>query len=275
MNYKYITYSLLAIGLIPQATHTIPSMNELFGRLKQIETPKISFAQAMPWMGAASVAGSGWGMWSWYTKRAQERSEKQLEIEKQKNAAIAAQVAAKAKSLEDRFQQLLNKPAIKNKYHRLLHAVIAGYIYKHKAYTSEFLEYVYNKIMAAHFADEKNNPSPLELINKRFKSTHKLPLQLAAEQANVEAVKWLLQKGANPKMKIRIKINDQIGLMNLSKLVTMAKNTTTDPDGIERNSKILSALTAIDVLDTGALTQDGIESLDFAQQCRDYYNKNL
>ena len=264
MNYRLKMLALIILGLIPQGLHSIPSIKQMLEYIKPIQTPKISLSQAKPWIGAFGFASTSWIGWNWYQNRAQKAQMAQAENEERK----------RRQELDARFQELMNKSTINNNHDLLLHSVIAGFIYKPESYTQEFAEYVYDKVMAAHCADDRNNPSPLALINKRF-ATGKLPLELAAEQANVAAVKWLLKKGANPLMKIRIKINNEIGIMQLSKLVALAKNRTNNPDGIERYSKILSDLSTIDALDTSALSEDEIESLDCAQQCRDHYAQIL
>lgn len=254
MNYKSI---VLAMIIITPYAHAIPSMNALIGRLKQIETPKIAVAQAMPWIGVVGTAGTGWGIWSWYKNRTAA-----LQAEKEK--AEQETFIKKQEPLESKFRVLFNDPGIKKDYGILFRTVIKEFIQDPKIYTLDQIEYIYDVVMAAHFYDDRNNPSPLELINKPF-ANGKLPLQIAAEQANVEAVKWLLKKGANPILKVKTAKK----MILLKDAVQWVLNETDHEDGSARYSEILADLTKIEKL------KRHNKSLSFAMRSRDFYSKIL
>lgn len=256
MNYKTIILSLLTIA---PAVHAIPSMNELLGRLKQIETPKIYFAQAMPWIGAVGTAGAGWGIWSWYKNRTgAKRIQKEKEELKLKKAEAALE---QSKKLEKHIAQMLQEQGIKDRYDLLLHALIVNFIQDPDENSIELLELVQDKINEQYSLDTENNPSSLKVINRHLIRNKKLPLAYAAERANPQAVKWLLQNGANPK----IEIKTGAGIMSLSAAVELARHETRHSEGIKRYSEILSDLYNAE--------KNNRKSLKSSNRSRDYYNK--
>lgn len=254
MNYTTIILSLLTAA---SSAHALPSMNELLGRLKQIEAPKISFAQAMPWIGAVGTAGAGWGIWSWYKKQA-EVKRKQEEVRKKVEAA-----QEQRKKHEEQIAQMLEDHGIKERYDLLLHALITDFIQDPDENSIELLELVQDKMNEQHSMDKKNNPSSSQVINKQLIRNKKLSLQFAAEKANPKAVKWLLHNGANPK----IEIKTGAGMMSLTSAVELAKRSTDHPDGIKRYSEILS-----DLYNT---EKNNHKSEKSSNRSKDYYNKIL
>lgn len=232
MNNTLITFGLLTLGLISNSIFAIPSMNALLGRLKQIEAPKISFSQAIPWIGAVGTAATGWGIWSWYKNNA-EVKRKQEEEQKKVKAAREHR-----KKQEEHIAQMLKDHGIKERYDLLLHALIADLIQDPDENSMELLELVQDKINEQHSLDKENSPSSLQVINRHLIRNKKLPLHFAAERANPKAVKWLLENGANPK----IEIKTGAGMMSLSSAIQLAKNSTDHPDGIKLYSEILSDL---------------------------------
>lgn len=258
MKNKFTILGLLTIGLIPQAAPSLPTMKELLGRLQTTQLSQITGKQALPWVGGAGIFGASYLGLNWYKKYIQNKDRTAAE--------------AKKDLFERKFAYVMQHENVKNDYAAALISAINDFTQfpddKRKA---EYADYAYDKVMAAHFADEKNNPSPLEIINTPL-STKLTPLMSAVSNANVNAVKWLLKKGANPLA--NVSGDGWQTAAQLTEFLT-ANNPTFKAKYIQIKTLIDSEKLIKATIYDPFCKESEIQTLNFAMQCRAYYNKIL
>lgn len=254
---KITILGLFAIGLISQTALSIPSMQELLGRLQTTQLSQITGKHALPWLGGATFLGISCLGLNWYKKSRQKKAQ--------------AEFADKQALFAEKFAHVMQHENVKNDYSAALISAINDFTQSpDDKIKAEYVDYAYNQVMAAHFEDEKDNPSPLEIINKPL-STKLTPLMTAVSNANVNAVKWLLKKGANPWGNASGE-----GWKSAAELNVYITATMQDKKIKQNSMQIYEMLESIvDAPFASSCHDSKVQTLDFAMQCRDYYNKIL
>lgn len=238
-------------------SYSLPTLGQMLDKLKPIETAPFTHSQTTTMLATLGVAGTGWGVWSWYKNHAKAQMEKEKENEKN--------------TFESCFQDLMKEEIINNDYSEALSHAIHRFIIKEDNFTIDFLNYVYEKILYKHFEDDRNVPSPLLTINEILegKTGTATFLMIAAHYCHPKAIMWLLKKGANPY--IKLKDNTVFSLA-----IRGEKSSNSSEKQKNKYKQILNYL-GFKGLSAHIKAQaiNNLHSFDCAMHCKEYYNKIL